>query len=75
MNVMKPTVTRPNLTNPRELRDEDIKKYIDLFVREEVENGRDANALSLKDTIEVYLRFNFIPFSAHFLPEKLNSEK
>ena len=37
-----------------ELRDEDIRKYIDLFIKEEVENGRDPADLSLKDTIKVY---------------------
>ena len=46
MNVTKPTVTLPN---------KKIRKYIDLYMKEEVENGRDPLDLSLKDTIEVYL--------------------
>ena len=89
MNVTKHTVTRPIVTNPHELRDEDIKKYIDLFVKEEVENGGDAKCVLLKDSIEVYLRFNLITFLALSPPdtwslgintyasskEKLNSEK
>lgn len=51
-----------------ELRDEDIRKYIDLFMKEEVENGRDPTKLILKNTIQVYKRFNHLPFSAHFHP-------
>ena len=65
MNVLKPTVTQPNVTKPHELRDEDIKKYVDLFVKEEVENGGDPNCVTLRATIEVYLRFNFLPRIYH----------
>ena len=35
--------------------DEDIKEYVDLFVKEEVEKGRDPIDISLKDAIKVYL--------------------
>ena len=38
--------------------DEDIRKYIDLFIKEEIQNGRGPEDLPLKDTIEVYHRFN-----------------
>ena len=34
--------------------DEDIKEYVDLFIKEEVENGRDPQDMSLKDTIKVF---------------------
>ena len=34
--------------------DEDIRKYVDLFIKEEVQNGRGPEDLRLKDTIEVY---------------------
>ena len=34
--------------------DEDIRKYIDLFIKEEIQNGRGPEDLPLKDTIEVY---------------------
>ena len=44
--------------------DEDIREYIDSFIKEEVENGRDPVDMSLKDTIKVHLIFNFLPFSS-----------
>ena len=44
--------------------DEDIREYIDSFIKEEVENGRDPDDMSLKDTIKVHLIFNFLPFSS-----------
>ena len=62
-------VTLPNVTKPHELRDEDIRKYIDLYMTEEIENGRDPLYMSLKDTIEVCLRFLF------FLPEYMVRHK
>ena len=43
-----------NLKSQDELTDEDIRKYIDLFIKEEVQNGRGPEDLPLKDTIEVY---------------------
>ena len=43
-----------NLKSQDELTDEDIRKYVDLFIKEEVQNGRGPEDLPLKDTIEVY---------------------
>jgi len=40
-----------NTNNPK-LSDKDINKYIDFFVDQELENGRDADNLGLKDVIE-----------------------
>ena len=34
--------------------DEDIREYVDLLIKEEVENGRDPQDMSLKDTIKVF---------------------
>ena len=59
MNVTKPNVTLPNATKSHELRDEDIRKYIGLYFKQEVENGRDPLSLSLKHTIEVFLKLKF----------------
>ena len=36
------------------MQDDEIRNYIDLFINEEIENGRDPDDLSLKDTIKVY---------------------
>ena len=36
------------------MQDDEIKNYIDLFINEEIENGRDPDDMSLKDTIKVY---------------------
>ena len=35
--------------------DEDIKEYVDLFIKEEVEKGRDPEDMSMIDTIKVFL--------------------
>ena len=40
-------------TDSQELTDEDIDKYIKIFVNEEICNGRDPNDLSLKAVIQV----------------------
>ena len=50
-----------NLKSQDELTDEDIRKYIDLFIKEEVQNERGPEDLPLKDTIEVYHSATYYP--------------
>ena len=49
-----------------EIKDDEIQRYIDLFVDEEIENGRDANGLTLKEVIK---RINATGYQENFLDD------
>jgi len=53
-------------TTKGELKDEEIQHYIDLFVDDEIENGRSPDDLSLKEVIK---RINKTGYSENFLDD------
>jgi len=48
------------------IEDDEIQRYIDLFVDDEIENGRDANGLTLKEVIK---RINATGYQENFLDD------
>ena len=47
-------MARHTIMKKRQEQDAEIKNNIDLFINEEIENGRDPDDMSLKDTNKVY---------------------